>query len=143
MLNLFSVVVQVGKRDLPITWKSTFIKCHEFLEFYTENILPKRLPYYVINGTESLLSTFPHYQPSILKESPKSKEILGRRPSLGFLTLSFVLGNQCFEEYEVHLVGFSFSGWSGHNFEYEKTATEGLDMLKRIVLHPIANQESL
>ena len=133
----------MGKRKLPITWKSTFLKCHEFIEFYTRDILQKSLPYYVINGTESLLSTFPHYQPSILKERPGSEEVLGRRPSLGFITLSFVLGNQCFKDYEVHLVGFGFSGWSGHNFEYEKTAIEGMDASKQVVLHPTINQESM
>jgi hypothetical protein len=40
-------------------------------------------------------------------------------PSIGFLTLTYLLKNNIPKEHIV-LIGFTFTGWSGHNWNFEK-----------------------
>jgi hypothetical protein len=60
-------------------------------------------------------------------------EILKRRsggqptiPSLGFLAIRYFMQSPMSENYQTKIVGFTFRGWSGHNWALEESITKDL-----------------
>ena len=45
-------------------------------------------------------------------------------PSTGLLVLVYYLNNELFKEFEVSIIGFTWEGWKGHNWDKEKSIME-------------------
>jgi ribosomal protein L39E len=53
-------------------------------------------------------------------------------PSNGYLITRFFADNPIYSDYEINLVGFSWEGWEGHPWEFEKKYLEEMEHKKLI-----------
>lgn len=53
-------------------------------------------------------------------------------PSSGFLSLMYIVTDDRFRDHDINLFGFTFQGWDGHPWRYEKQVLERLSRVRRI-----------
>lgn len=56
-------------------------------------------------------------------------------PSTGFIALRHILASGIYDDWEIHMVGFTFEGWYGHSWDYEKEFVKRMVNDGRVIFH--------